>query len=258
MFVTTSFQPTSKQVEQAKALATKWKVLYVERQRDSLEDLYKRVRDDEAVVITKTEWRYQHISGHTFAFHPNMSTLRIKHMKQGQIDSMVACAELKPGDHVLDCTLGMGADAIVSSFVVGREGKVVALESQPVIAELVKYGLKTYETKRNELQEAMRRIEVIQADYRVYLKQLSDDSMDIVFFDPMFRETVQASKAMQALKPIANPEPLDVKSLQEALRVARRAVLLKERPQSGEFERLGFSIAKKSSHYAWGIIRKEG
>lgn len=258
MFVTTSFQPTQKQIEEAKALAAKWKVTYVERQQDTLKELFRRLADDEAIIVTKDEWRYQHLNGHRFSFHPNMSALRIKHIKQGHKDPLVTCADLKPGDVVLDCTLGMGADAIVASYAVGSSGKVIALESQPVIAELVKHGLKNYQTKRSELKEAMRRIEVVQADYRHYLKKLPDGFVDVVIFDPMFRETVKASQAMQILKPLANPEPLDKESVQEALRVARRAVLLKERPQSGEFEHLGFTVAKKSSHYAWGIIRKEG
>lgn len=221
-----------------------------------MEDLFRRLREREAVIVTKNEWRYENADGHTFSFHPNMSALRIKHLAQGQADPLVACAGLKMGDQVLDCTLGMGADAIVSAFAVGKQGRVVALESQPVIADLVKHGLETYKTDRTTLREAMRRIEVIQADYREYLQKLPDASFDVVMFDPMFRETVRASAAMQALKPIANPDPLDAESVQEALRVARRAVLLKERPQSGEFERLGFTIAKKASHYAWGVIRK--
>jgi hypothetical protein len=196
--------------------------------------------------------------GHQFVFHPNMSALRIKQLEKGEPDSMVCVSGMKAGDYVLDCTLGMGADAIVASYVVGPSGKVVALESEPVIAAIVKHGLKTHETKRKALDQAMRAIEVVKVDYRSYLKQCEDHSFDIVMFDPMFRETVKASAAMQQLKPLANPAPLDEGSVREALRVARKAVILKERPKSGEFERLGFSIAKASSNYAWGIIQKGG
>ena len=99
---------------------------------------------------------------------------------------------------------------------------------------------------------------MVQACYQTYLKQLEDQSFDVVMFDPMFRKTVKQSSAMQMLKPLANPAPLDQESVEEAVRVARRAVLLKERPKSGEFERLGFTIVKVSSHYAWGVIRKGG
>jgi hypothetical protein len=152
----------------------------------------------------------------------------------------------------------MGADAIVASYVTGPEGKVVALESEPVIAALVGHGMRTYSTDRTELMEAMRSVEVVCADYRDYLPRLPDNSFDIVMFDPMFSETVRESSAMQALRPLANPEPLDPESVKEAIRVARRAVLLKERRGSGEFARLGFRVAKEASTYAFGVIHAGG
>jgi hypothetical protein len=98
---------------------------------------------------------------------------------------------------------------------------------------------------------------VIQADYRHFLRTLPDRSFDIVMFDPMFRQTILESTAMQMLRPLANSEPLDEASVREAVRVARRVVLFKERPESGEFERLGFTKARESSQFTWGVIRVE-
>ena len=258
MFVTTSFHPGDQETNEAKELARAWKVQFVRRGRRSLQALFEQTASDQVVIVSKEGWRYEDKKGHSFFFHPNMSALRIKHLASGQPDSMVSVAGLKEGDFVLDCTLGMGADSIVASYVVGEKGRVVALESEPVIAAIAGHGLQTYRTGRKALNEAMRRVEIVQARYQTYLKQLEDQSFDVVMFDPMFRETVKQSSAMQMLKPLANPEPLDPESVQEAVRVARRVVLLKERPKSGEFERLGFTIVKASSNYAWGVIRKGG
>ncbi|MFC7441506.1 class I SAM-dependent methyltransferase [Laceyella putida] len=258
MFVTTSFHPGTIETQEARELAALLEIPYVKRERHSLPELFAQMGESRAVVVTKQGWRVEEKQGLPFFFHPNMSALRIKQLLNGDRDAMVDSAELRPGDQVLDCTLGMGADAIVAAFAVGEEGKVVALESEPVIAAIVKRGLETYQTDRNALNEAMRRVEVIQADYRSYLPQCQDDSFDVVMFDPMFRETVRASTAMQQLKPLANPHPLDEGAVREALRVARRAVLLKERPKGGEFARLGFEIVKSSSNFAWGVIRKGG
>jgi 16S rRNA (guanine1516-N2)-methyltransferase len=168
LFVTTSFHPGSKELHEARYLASYLGVPFVHRGRDSLSDLFVRAGKNEAVIVTKQGWRYENQDGHQFFFHPNMSALRIKHLMKGESDPLVTSSGMQPGDHVLDCTLGMGADAIVSSFVVGEKGKVVGLESQPVIAALVKQGLKTYQTDREYLNQAMRAIEVIQADYRFY------------------------------------------------------------------------------------------
>ncbi|MBH8598332.1 class I SAM-dependent methyltransferase [Thermoactinomyces sp. CICC 10523] len=237
-------------------LAASLGVRYISRERASLPDLFQQTGLERAVIVTKKEWRYEDKEGNQFFFHPNMSALRIKQLIGGDTDAMVSVAGMREGDRVLDCTLGMGADSIVASFAVGPSGRVVALESEPVIAAIVKHGLHSYQTQRKELDRAMRRVEVIQSDYRTYLKQCADESFDIVMFDPMFRETVKASAAMQQLKPLANPAPLDQESVAEAVRVAKKAVLLKERVKSGEFERLGFVVAKESSQFAWGVIRK--
>ncbi|TCS93807.1 class I SAM-dependent methyltransferase [Hazenella coriacea] len=230
----------------------------MERHRDALPSLYARTGKSKVIIITKQEWRYEDQLGHRFTFHPNMSFLRIKNMIQGVVDPMVTCSGMKPGDQVLDCTMGMGADAIVASFAVGEQGKVIALESQPEIAALVRQGLATYETKLVKCNQAMRRIQVVQTDYHTFLKAQPNQSFDIVIFDPMFRETVRSSAAMQVLKPLANPHPVEPFSVKEAVRVARKAVLLKERVYSTEFTRLGFEVVKKSSHYAWGMIRLGG
>src|SRR5690606_3686381 len=145
-----------------------------------------------------------------------------------------------------------------AAFVAGPEGKVVALESQPVIAALVEHGMRTYVTDRAEPTEAMRSVEVVCADYRDYLPRLPDKSFDIVMFDPMFGATGRESSAMRALRRLANPAPLEPESVKEAVRVARRAVLLKERRGSEELSRLGFRIAKEASTYAFGMIEVEG
>ncbi|MBA4602352.1 class I SAM-dependent methyltransferase [Thermoactinomyces mirandus] len=258
MFVTTSFDPGENETEAGQKLAAGWNVPFLARGRKSLKALFEEMKTDRAVIIGKNEWRYEEKNGFTFYFHPNMSALRVKHLMDGQPDRMVTAANLGKGDHVLDCTLGMGADAIVASYVVGTSGRVVALESEPVIAEIVRHGLRHYETDRKSLIQAMRRVEVVSSNYQSYLQECEDQSFDVVMFDPMFRETVEGSAGIHMLKPLANATPLEWESVQEAVRVARKAVLLKERPKSGEFERLGFTIVKSSSSYAWGVIEKGG
>lgn len=239
-------------------LSEKLSVPFVFREKHTLPKLYQITKQTEALIVTKDELRYENQAGVRFTFHPNMSILRMKQLRKGQKDIMVSCSGMGPGDHVLDCTMGMASDAIVASFVVGEQGRVTALESQSVIAAVVGHGLQTYQMKDPALEQAMRAIEVVHADYRHYLRSCADQSFDIILFDPMFRHTVEASKAIQPLKAIANPSPLDRATVAEAVRVARRAVLLKERRDSDEFRRLGFAVIHESASYAWGIRRKEG
>ncbi len=256
--MTTSYHPHPERERTARQLAERFSVPYIPRGRRTLKQLFSETGSEQAVVVSREEIRWEDQGGRRFFFHPNMSAIRVKRLRTGGTDPMVAVGGMRRGDAILDCTLGMGADAIVAAFVAGPEGKVVALESQPVIAALVEHGMRTYVTDRAELTEAMRSVEVVCADYRDYLPRLPDKSFDIVMFDPMFGETVRESSAMQALRPLANPAPLDPESVKEAVRVARRAVLLKERRGSEEFSRLGFRIAKEASTYAFGMIEVEG
>jgi len=256
MLVTTSFHPHAEQKEEARHLARRLGVPYVDRERFPLAELMERNGADSAVVVTREGWHWEDREGRQFFFHPNMSVPRIKQLRQGNPDPLVTVSGMQPGDRVLDCTLGMGADAVVSAFVTGQT--VTGLESQPVIAELVSHGLKTYPAKNEELKKAMRSIEVVCTDYREFLPQCAKRSYDIILFDPMFRETVRASSGVQPLRLLANMDPLDPETVRHAVRVARKAVVLKERPQSGEFERLGFDIVKQSARFALGVIRVEG
>ncbi|MCH5586396.1 class I SAM-dependent methyltransferase [Shimazuella sp. AN120528] len=252
--VTTSHEPSTKEKEKAVAIADSLSVLYVDRDRASLDKMYKQYEVDGVLIVTKQGLRYESSGYPSFFFHPNLSVVRLKQWSKGENDAMVRAANLLEGDQVLDCTLGMGADAIVSSFVTGASGRVVGLESEPLLACMVAEGLKNYCSGRPAVDEAMRRIEVMNCNYRSYLAKSRSNSFDVVVFDPMFRKTVYGSKAMQMLKPLANPTAVDEESVAHAVRVARRRVLLKERKNSSEFARLGFKVIHQSSSYAWGVI----
>ena len=64
---------------------------------------------------------------------------------------------MESNDDVLDCTMGLGADSIVSSYVV-NQGKVVCLESQWMIYWVVKEGLSLYNSDLKQMDQAMRRL----------------------------------------------------------------------------------------------------
>jgi hypothetical protein len=252
--VTTSYDPSPKEHKKAQLLAENLDVSYVLRDQMSLEKMMQQRHVDGVLIVTKQGLRYESNDRPSFYVHPNLSIVRLKQWSKGENDAMVRVAGLREGDHVLDCTLGMGADAIVASYVTGASGRVVGLESEPLLAQMVADGLHNYVSGRQAIDMAMRRIEVVNCNYRTYLEQSPSNSFDVVVFDPMFRQTVYRSKAMQLLKPLANSTAVDQASVEHAMRVAKRQVLLKERCNSGEFDRLGFTVVHRSSSYAWGVI----
>jgi hypothetical protein len=170
---------------------------------------------------------------------------------------MVNALNLKPGDNLLDCTLGLASDAIVASYVAGSGGKITGLEASPVIGEIVSYGLKHYITGDKDIDESMRRIEVLNIRHQDYLSGMAADSYDAVYFDPMFRSP-RYSASMNILRQIALPDPIEPSSLNEALRVAQKRVVLKETKGSPEFKRFGISsiIGGQNSEVAFGVLDK--
>ncbi len=250
--VTTARKPNFEAEKLAESFAEKLNLKFVPRADFTLETLRKNynvenillVRNNFPVILTN--------EGELF-FHPNTAHLRIKNLRQGLSDRLIDAAKIQSGDKILDCTLGLGSDSIVLSFVAGS---VTALEINPVLAEVVRYGMKNFSDDTPSVIEAMRRVEVVTANYVDYLKNLETNSFDVVYFDPMFRHGINKSSGINPIRPLADNRPLEIDPVREACRIARRCVVMKENSRSNEFARLGFKIADggKYSSIFFGVI----
>jgi 16S rRNA (guanine1516-N2)-methyltransferase len=245
LYTTTALSRKPGQVALARQLAEELRGCYVERGNRSIETLLRELGTDRIVVCG--ERVVLHLDGQEFFFHPSMALVRIKRLRSGEPDVVVDKSGVRPGDTVLDCTMGLGADAIVFSYVVGETGRVIGVEANPLLAALVRHGLQNESSGIPEVDAAMRRIEVHQGDHLAFLQAMPDRSVDIVYFDPMFRHTVKNSASIAPLRLLAEPSPLRPEAIREAKRVARKAVILKERRKSDEFQRLGFPPPKRRS-----------
>ncbi len=227
----------------------------VERDRKGLDKLCSE-NDADAVIVWKAAGPELYIGEEKFFFHPSMAKVRISgYRKRGIIDPMAEACKIEENDRFLDCTLGLGADAIVASYF-SSGGQVIGLESSMAAAMVVKWGMKLYQSKMEWLDRSIQGIEVIPADHRLYLKEAADKSFDIVYFDPMFRKPLYKSQSLSPLRYLANPESLSMESIQEACRVARKRVVIKERQGSEEFVRLKCDRVCGSPHnnISFGII----
>lgn len=228
---------------------------YVPRRGLSLVHLAAGNKAD-AVIVWEEQGPVLRADGDKLFFHPSMAKARIAAFrKQGRPDNLIKACHLLPGDSFLDCTLGMGADAIVASYF-SATGSITGLESQPEVAAVMGWGMKMYKGKMPWLNQAVTRIDVIGMDHREYLRIQPDQSVDIIYFDPMFSNPVLHSQPISPLRKFANHEPLNPVSIREASRVARKKVVLKSQANQGEFERLGFSriVGSKHNPVAYGFI----
>jgi 16S rRNA (guanine1516-N2)-methyltransferase len=256
VIVTTSYEPSPELLGKAKHAASRLNVKLAVRGRQSVAQLLGRHNTDRLLLIAREGVQLIRAGEPPLFFHPSMAAIRLKRLGKGEPDPMLEAARVQPGDNVLDCTAGLGSDSIVFAYGVGPEGTVTALESEPVIAYLVSEGLATYDTGDAVSNTALRRIRLLHADHLAYLRQQPDRSVDVVYFDPMFRKAIDDSSSMSPLRQLANDNPLSPESICEAKRVARKTVVLKEQKQSEEFKRLGFtSVLPSSRKLAYGVIQ---
>ena len=226
------------------------------RREDLSFDALKKIHGAENILLVKKNSLSAITAEGELFFHPNTAHLRIKNLRGGEGDRLIDALKISAGSSVLDCTLGLGSDAIVESFIVGAAGKVVALEVNPLIAAIVDYGMKNFSEDSPHILSAMRRVEVINADCADFLKTCADKSFDAVYFDPMFRRPVKSSSGLNPIRPLADNRPLTEEIIREACRVAKCRVVMKEHSGSAEFSRLGFKVADggKYSSVAFGVI----
>lgn len=258
MIVTTRHEAPHEMNIQAQALAAKLGVRFVERKKLSIARLHEM--EDQVLVVTDSGLKaYTRGEAAPFFFHPGMAMLRIKRLLAGDNDVMVQVCGLKRGDTFLDCTLGLASDSIVASFVAGQEGRVVGIESELLLSTIVREGLRWYESPLTEAVEAMRRIEVVSMHHLTFLQQCENNSFDIIYFDPMFFQAIATSQSIAPLRPFANYEELSMRAIEEARRVARRRVVMKNHRESFDFERLGFTRHKRMERsFTYGVIEVGG
>jgi 16S rRNA G966 N2-methylase RsmD len=237
--VTTGDRSTPENIMVARDLAHILAAPYIPRDSMSLDKIRRKYDTDQIIVVAKKRIQLVMSNG-VYFFHIGMAKLRIKSLRDGKYDHMAMAMGLSPGDWILDCTLGLGTDAIVASYLAGNTGGVVGIETSALAAEILRRGLQAAEETDKEISMAMHRIEVISGDYLAYLQKMPAKSFDIVYFDPMFRQPVKESSGIAPLRLLANHAPVSLEAIAEAKRVARKRVVFKEATNSSEFSRLGF------------------
>ncbi len=255
MIITTSGRPYNKLDQYAMQIADALDASYQKRNKRSVIEI-KKSASDHVIVVGKKRMELHFLDEESpLFFHPNSAMFRIKRIMKGESDPFIDACNLQPGDKVLDCTLGLASDSIVASYVTGETGVVVGTEESRFLSYLVEKGLKQWETGLPIIDEAMRRIVVKNHDHVAYLKSCEDHSYDVVYFDPMFEETIEGSVGIEPLKKVATYSPLQMEAITEAKRVAKKRVVLKDHYKSSRFTQFKFEVTvRKSAKFHYGVI----
>lgn len=253
IIITTDHYPTEETIEKAKEFSHFMDLTYYHRGKNTINNLILK-NNSLACLVFYEDKVYLSYNKKNFGFHPNMALLRLKQLSTGNNDKLIEITSLKIGDRFLDCTCGLGSDAIVASSVVGKNGKVTALEASPILFTIVNTGLKNYIHKRTDISTHMRRIEHINTDYNTYLPKLKTNSYDIIYFDPMFKNTLNNAQGLDVVRSLASYTLPDEKIIKEAQRVARRAVIIKDSVKGNLLKSLNIPIISKSRTVCYGKV----
>ena len=253
LIVTTGRKSRESDIQLAINSAQKLSIEFLPRSNDSFDKILRESGVDGILIANQNSIRL-HTPKQEFFFHPSLAHVRIKNLREGRGDRMIDAMQLESGMSVLDCTLGLGADSIVASFV--SQTQVIGIESSPAIALIVAHGFQNFSEESPAIIESMRRIKVVNANHKEYLATLKSKSVDVIYFDPMFRYPITKSHSIGTFRSFANPDPLDLETIELAKSIARRRIIMKENSRSLEFARLGFKILSggKYSSVAYGAI----
>ncbi|GAE24345.1 L-isoD(D-D) O-methyltransferase [Halalkalibacter wakoensis JCM 9140] len=255
MIITTARKRADELEGKAHIFSSELDSQFIKRNEMSVQDLIEFYKEDVLVVGKGKVTLYSKNGGEPFFYHPNSAMFRVKQFQKTNYDPLVATANLSEGMSFLDCTLGLASDSLVAQMAVGKSGHVTGLEANQVLASIVRHGLLNWQDGGAVMLDAMRRIEVIHAHHKDYLKGLADHSYDVVYFDPMFEQHIADSTGIKALKQFACHDDLTEQIMNEAIRVAKSRVVLKDHYSSERFKRLGFQVMKRQhAAFHYGFI----
>ncbi|MEK5038593.1 class I SAM-dependent methyltransferase [Sporosarcina sp. FSL K6-3457] len=255
--ITTGGRPDEQSEQLAMEAAEVLGYSIIERKKRSVARLQQEYEAD-VIVAGKGRFDLYRIGmGEPFFFHPNSAAFRLKRLMKGETDPLVEVAQLKRGDTFLDCTLGLASDSIIASFITGDCGEVKGVEMDSAVAFITKRGLQSFPAESEQLVQAMRRIEVLHADAVGFLREQPDSSWDIVYMDPMFHVPIAESTNFTALRQVGVHSFLTQEWMEQAKRVCKRCVVIKDRFDSPVFEQ--FHMEQKirpNTKFHFGIIEK--
>ncbi|WP_107926977.1 class I SAM-dependent methyltransferase [Lysinibacillus parviboronicapiens] len=254
--VTTAGRPDDVSMALAAFACKKLKISFEPRKKRSVRKISQEMQ---AHVIVAGKNRYDYYAfgaSEPFFFHPNSAAFRLKRVARGETDPFLEAMQLVTGDAVLDCTLGLAADAMLAAYTVGNAGRVTGVEANPNVAFIVEQGMQAYDTSELPLTACMRQIEVVQAEAVTYLKSLPDNAFDVVYMDPMFEEIIDEANNFQALRFAGEHLALTDDWINEARRVAKKRVVLKAHFRSEWFEQYGFQqLTRVTAKFHYGVLK---
>ncbi len=193
-------------------------------------------------------------NGQRFFFHPSLAVIRKSNIDSGQRDYLIESLDLDGDEEVLDCTLGLGSEAILIAHFL-PQGEVVGIESSSLVKIIVENGMKHSENLYKWIREAVKRIKIFEDDYKEYVKK-SERKFDCIYVDPMFEHPRYDSSAMNSMRPFADHSTISGDDIEALKKKAKKRVVVKARWNDSIFEKYDFDyiVGSEKSDVGYGVI----
>ncbi|OQY08850.1 MAG: methyltransferase [Marinitoga sp. 4572_148] len=247
LIITTSHKPSKEQLQRVKQLAEDYGLIYKNRRHLKTNNIYFVVEKNLTVKVKKDDFE--------FFFHPSIVKIRMKNFVSDKKDYLLNNMELKGDETILDLTFGLGSEALLIASQL-KEGKLIGLEGSFPIYFVVKESIQYYPYKIKWLKEASKRIEIINDNYKRFIRKQKDKSYDIIYCDPMFENPVFESSALNPLRRFAVYDELEPSDIDEMKRVARNKVIIKAHIKDSIWDKYKFDKidGSKNSGVFYGVI----
>jgi len=249
VFITTSHNGSENAVKLAKELASQFNIPYYNRRHIS--ERVKQGSIDLFYVVDNNLNLSIHVANHKLFFHPGIAKIRMENYKREGRDYLLEALQPSENDVVYDGTFGLGMDAVFMAHFVK---KVIGTEISTHIFRIVSYGLKTYVAKDEWINQAIKKIELHNADMKEFVKSQPDKAFDIVYCDPMFENPVFESSALNPLRPLASYDTLNDETLRELIRIAKKRVVIKSLVKDRLLEKLDIKFDRTILSKKNGLI----
>jgi 16S rRNA (guanine1516-N2)-methyltransferase len=255
---TTPWKDTSSATKRAMQAASFFCVPFIRRKDRSIERILEDETCDAVIVMNQAPTVYHRTQTETpLFFHPSMAAQRIIRVKRGEPDRLIHCARICKGDTVVDATLGLGADSLVFASAVGDTGRVISLESVDILYHLFRFAIENGHEKYPEIVPYFSQIYPVHTNHDDWLKKQASNSVDVVYFDPMFQSPQVNSAGLLPVRPFADSSPVSESAFFHAKRIARKCVVVKERAYAAVFRQFQLEQDKTHSPVSYGVWRKE-
>jgi hypothetical protein len=256
--ITTSIKPKKEEVLTAIELAEELGSQYISRR--SFNSYIKSNPLDFYYVVEKDMMRIRW--GETdsdpsgeFFFHPASSKMRMRNIRHKQRDHLIEILDLQGDEIIYDLTLGLGSEAILMSAHL-KTGKIVGVEASKHIYTIVKYGMQTYVDQSKWVNESFSRIELVNSDYKKWIREQADKSCDYCYCDPMFDNPVMTSSGFNPLRPFAIYDKITPEDIVEMKRITRKKIILKALSRDSLFKKIPTDEIRgsRTSGVLYGVI----